>query len=274
MHNFAPTGYVCPICKGVAGVEDESTLIRQSDIVYQDELVMAFITSFFIGKCPGHLVIVPKQHFENLFDMPPGYGDRIYEVSQKMAIAMKEAYGCEGVMTLQNNGPASGQHAFHYHLHLFPRYKDDNLHADMGNKQPTTAEDRLPFAEKMRAALQGAPDTDFLWLSVCGEENDLYGLELFNDSEPVTKWTSYGSQASATAKTLLTLIRDVEPGEKFSSADLRAKVAKRFGDTSISGGIQYAGRLRLINTIRRGKHHRTHIRVVDDSIPALYGGKN
>lgn len=153
MHNFTPAGYVCPICLGVRGEESDETLIRRSDIVYQDGLVTAFITSFFIGECHGHLVVVPNAHFENLFDMPPGYGHRIYEVSQKLALAMKEAYHCGGVMTLQNNGPDSGQHAFHYHLHLFPRYPGDNLHSYMGVKQNTTAEQRLPYAEKIRAAL-------------------------------------------------------------------------------------------------------------------------
>lgn len=41
---------------------------------------------------------------------------------------------CDGVTFLQNNEPASNQHAFHYHLHVLPRYTNDNLHAHMLEK--------------------------------------------------------------------------------------------------------------------------------------------
>lgn len=150
MYNHTTPDYICPICIGLQGIKDERTLIRPTDIVYQDDLVTAFITSFFIGKCPGHIVVVPNEHFENLYDMPAEYGHRIFEVSQKLSIAMKKAYECGGVMTLQNNEPASNQHAFHYHLHLFPRYDGDELHAHMREKQNTTPEERQPYAEKIK----------------------------------------------------------------------------------------------------------------------------
>jgi histidine triad (HIT) family protein len=155
MYNHVSAEYVCPICLGVKGVENDKTLIRASDIVYKDELVTAFITSFFIGKCPGHIVIVPNEHFEHIYDLPEEYAHRIIDTSKRMALAMKEAYGCEGVMMLQNNEPASGQHAFHYHLHVFPRYEGDDVHAHMGVKQSTTVEERLMYAEMMRRALEG-----------------------------------------------------------------------------------------------------------------------
>jgi histidine triad (HIT) family protein len=146
MHNHAPADYRCPICLGIARIENEHTLIRQSDIVFRDDLVMVFITSFFIGKNPGHLVVVPCEHYENLYDLPDVVGSHIFVIARKMAVAMKKAYGCEGITTLQNNEPAGNQHAFHYHLHLFPRHTDDHLHEHMMVKRNTTAEERLPYA--------------------------------------------------------------------------------------------------------------------------------
>lgn len=154
MYNHAPSHYVCPICLGVQGIENEKTLIRQSDIVYKDESVMAFIASYFIGNNPGHLIVVPTAHYENLYDLPDEVGAHIFSIARKIAITMKKAYGCEGVMTLQNNEPASGQHAFHYHLHLFPRYANDELHTRMMTKRETTVEERLPYAEKIRNAFE------------------------------------------------------------------------------------------------------------------------
>ncbi len=153
MHNHAPTDYVCPICLGIQGYEDDRTLIRKSDIVFHDEFVMAFISSFFIGKNPGHIVVVPTKHFENIYDLPHTYAHRIFDVAQKMAIALKKAYTCDGVTTLQNNEPAGNQHAFHYHFHVFPRYEQDNLHDHMITKKNSTPEERVPFAEKIRSAL-------------------------------------------------------------------------------------------------------------------------
>jgi histidine triad (HIT) family protein len=153
MYNHAPKDYKCPICLGVAGIENEDTLIRQSDIVYRDDLAMVFIASYFIGSNSGHLIIVPTSHYENLYELPDEVGQHIFTLSKRMALVMKQAYACEGVTTQQNNEPAGGQHAFHYHLHLFPRYTGDNIYQHMGSKRTTDAEERLPFAEKIRQTL-------------------------------------------------------------------------------------------------------------------------
>jgi histidine triad (HIT) family protein len=137
MHNHASSDYICPICLGVSGVESEDTLLRLTDIVYIDEFVTAFINSFWIKNNPGHVIVVPNDHYENLYDLPSDLGIHIFNTSKKIAIAMKEAYGCDGITTLQNNEPAGGQHAFHYHHPIFPRYKNDDLHANMMDKQRT-----------------------------------------------------------------------------------------------------------------------------------------
>jgi histidine triad (HIT) family protein len=153
MYNHAPHNYKCPICIALDGKENDDTLIRQSDIVYKDSLVTAFISSFFIGKNLGHVIIVPNKHFENIYDLPSEYSFRITEVAQKMAIAIKKSYSAEGITTVQNNEPAANQHAFHYHLHIFPRYENDELHKNMLDKKPTTLEERLPYAEKLKVEL-------------------------------------------------------------------------------------------------------------------------
>ncbi|HVZ58338.1 MAG TPA: HIT family protein [Patescibacteria group bacterium] len=153
MYDHAPLGYKCPLCIAISGQENNDTLVAQSDIVYKDGLVMAFISSFFIGNNPGHVVIVPNKHFENIYSLPLEYANRIQEIAKKVAVALKEAYKCGGVGLLQNNEPIGDQHAFHYHLHVFPRYENDELFKNMKDKQSTTSEQRLPYADKIRAAL-------------------------------------------------------------------------------------------------------------------------
>ncbi len=122
----APKDYICPICLGVQGVENEHTVMKQTDVVYKDDLVTAFVNSFFSGhNNDGFVIVVPNEHFENLYSLPAEYGYRIFEIAQKIAIAMKQAYACDGITTRQNNEPEGDQHAFHFHFHVWPRYKDD-----------------------------------------------------------------------------------------------------------------------------------------------------
>ncbi|MCR4277715.1 MAG: diadenosine tetraphosphate hydrolase, partial [Candidatus Berkelbacteria bacterium] len=61
---------------------------------------------------------------------------------------------CDGVMIQQNNEPASSQHAFHYHMHIFPRYDGDNFIKNISTSRKSTAEERLPYADKLRVAIQ------------------------------------------------------------------------------------------------------------------------
>lgn len=153
MYNHAPTDYICPICVGIKGTQSDDTLIRPTDIVFQDDLVTVFIGSYFIGHNSGHAIVVPNEHYENLYDVPENVGAHIFKTAQKMAIALKKAYQCDGITTQQNNEPHGGQHAFHYHLHVFPRYENDEIFAHMNTKRLTTADERKPFAEKLKAAL-------------------------------------------------------------------------------------------------------------------------
>lgn len=152
----APKDYVCPICLVIEGVEDERTMGRQADIVYRDDLVLAYINSKFVGNNPGHVIVVPVAHFENLYALPAAYGHRIMEVSQKLALALKEVRACDGIWVVQNNEPASGQHAFHYHMHLFPRFAGDELKEReiRGEVRVADPGERIPYAEALRAYLE------------------------------------------------------------------------------------------------------------------------
>ncbi|MDA1079159.1 MAG: HIT domain-containing protein [bacterium] len=148
MTTHAPNNYTCPICLGVQGAENDQTLILQQDILYKDDAVMVFIASFFIQGSEGHLIVVPTAHYENMYELPDAVGARIFQTAKAYAIQMKQAYNCDGVNVLQNNEPAAGQHAFHYHMHLFPRYESDDLWTHMGNKRLASAKERLEFVQK------------------------------------------------------------------------------------------------------------------------------
>src|SRR5436190_13027127 len=95
----APKDYVCPICVALKGTENSDTLIHQTDIFYQDDLVTGIINSFSLGGFIGNALIVPNAHFEHVYELPEKYGHRVFEVLQKTAIAMRQAYRCDGITT-------------------------------------------------------------------------------------------------------------------------------------------------------------------------------
>lgn len=149
--NHAPKNYKCPICLGVQGIENDDTLLKQADLVFKDDLVSVFINSFWIKSVEGHLIVVPNNHYENVYELPDNVGHRIFEVIKKMSIVMKKAYQCDGITTRQNNEPAGNQHAFHYHHHIYPRYNGDAFNVNLTKKSILSEpKDRIKYVEKLK----------------------------------------------------------------------------------------------------------------------------
>jgi len=74
----------------------------------------------------GHSLILPKDHYANLFELPEETAGKAMIVAKKMASIMKEKLDCDGFNLVQNNGECAGQTVFHFHMHLIPRYRNDN----------------------------------------------------------------------------------------------------------------------------------------------------
>lgn len=155
MKSNVPKNYVCPICLGNKSIENEGTLLKQTDLVFRDDLVSVWINSFWVKGNEGHVIIVPNEHFENIYDLPDKVGDRVFHVSRLMSKAIKVAYGCDGITLRQNNEPAGDQHAFHYHLHIFPRYKDDNFNQELTKKSYLSdPKQRIEYVNKLKKYLK------------------------------------------------------------------------------------------------------------------------
>ncbi|NMB56877.1 HIT domain-containing protein [Candidatus Beckwithbacteria bacterium] len=150
MYNHATKNYQCPICLAVKGIENEHTMIKQDDIFYRDDLVMALINFKFVGNNPGHVIVAPLKHYENLYDLPEKEAMRIMKIAKEVSIALKKSRNCDGVMILQNNEPASEQHAFHYHMHLFSRFENGKLHENISNFRVSEAKERKVFSKAMK----------------------------------------------------------------------------------------------------------------------------
>jgi histidine triad (HIT) family protein len=93
--------------------------------IYQDELVTAFFDYFPASS--GHLVIVPNEHHENIFEIPEDTLSHLAKVSKRIALTYKNVLWIENINILQNNGLEAWQTVFHYHMHLIPRSEWDNV---------------------------------------------------------------------------------------------------------------------------------------------------
>jgi histidine triad (HIT) family protein len=122
--------------------------------VYEDEKVLAFMN--LQQKNPGHILVVPKEHHRNIYDINEDTAAEVARVAVRLARAIKAAYRPDGMNSLQNSEPAAMQSIFHYHLHLIPRYRGDDLFAIF--KAPPASQGELKAnAEKIKQALQTGP---------------------------------------------------------------------------------------------------------------------
>jgi histidine triad (HIT) family protein len=149
-----PEGYVCPFCNIASGGEEEGRWTRQSDVVYRDGLVTAFVNAAFWPNNPAHVLVIPNQHFENIYSIPDDILAAVQIVGKRVALAFKATYHCDGTSSRQHNEPAGNQDVWHYHLHVFPRYRGDDLYSSGRDRRLVTPEERAPYAAKLRAYLE------------------------------------------------------------------------------------------------------------------------
>ncbi|MFR3140186.1 MAG: HIT family protein [Lacrimispora saccharolytica] len=107
----------CIFCKLAGGEIPTATL-------YEDDDFRVILDQGPATK--GHALILPKKHYANIYELPEEVAARAMVLAKKMAGVMTEALKCDGFNLVQNNGEAAGQTVFHFHLHLIPRYQNDN----------------------------------------------------------------------------------------------------------------------------------------------------
>ncbi|CAM3179114.1 HIT family protein [Filibacter tadaridae] len=90
--------------------------------VYEDEHVFAFMDIMPVTK--GHVLLIPKTHRENVYDLTEDEASNLFAVAPKIARALKEEFKPVGMNLLQNNGAFAGQSVFHFHLHFIPRFDE------------------------------------------------------------------------------------------------------------------------------------------------------
>ena len=108
----------CIFCKLANGVIPTNSL-------YEDDVVKVI---FDAGPASsGHVLILPKEHFDNVYALDDDTAAHVFQAAVKVAKALKEGLNLEGLNIVQNNGEIAGQTVFHFHMHIIPRYKGDTV---------------------------------------------------------------------------------------------------------------------------------------------------
>ena len=130
----------CIFCKIANGEIPAATL-------YEDEDFRVILDLGSASK--GHALILPRRHAANIYELSDELAAKAMILAKKMAVKMTEALKCDGFNIVQNNGETAGQTVFHFHMHLIPRYKNDD--AGFGWKTGTlTDADRDDILAKLK----------------------------------------------------------------------------------------------------------------------------
>lgn len=108
----------CSFCDLIQGAGEVS-------MCYEDTEVVAFMDVQPVNA--GHVLVVPREHFESLEDIPHALAMHLFEVAMELAPVVKQVAGADGLNLVVNSGAAAGQDVFHYHVHVIPRRQGDGF---------------------------------------------------------------------------------------------------------------------------------------------------
>ena len=135
----------CIFCKIVAG---EIPCFK----IYETDQILSFLDIGPVNK--GHALIIPKEHYKNIWDLPSDLGKEIISAAQIAGDSIVKATGADGLNLIMNNNEAAGQLVFHAHLHLIPRFNEDGLtHWDQSEYE--NMDEAMVLAQKIEKMIKG-----------------------------------------------------------------------------------------------------------------------
>lgn len=134
----------CVFCNIVKGKFDSAK-------VFEDDQVLAFLDINPVTK--GHCLVIPKQHFENIFDINEEILKKVIVATKNISEKVKNSLHADGIRVSQSNGKEAGQAIFHFHIHIIPRYQQDGISMSeitTAHPQKTDVGELKKIAEKIK----------------------------------------------------------------------------------------------------------------------------
>ena len=161
---MAKTPPHCPFCDLIRGAAEVS-------VCYEDATAIAFMDIQPVNA--GHVLVVPRTHYERIDDLPREVGLHLYEVATRLIPVIQQVAGTRDMNVVVNSGALAGQDVFHFHVHLIPRAEGDGFDVPLpfpGSTMPdrtrldamaariiAASRDPLRASPAGMPALQGAP---------------------------------------------------------------------------------------------------------------------
>ena len=117
---------MCIFCEIVSGNIPGS-------VVYEDDQVLAILDLAQVTK--GHTLVMPKKHYDNIYDCDPEVLTHLIKVVQKLSCELSEKLHAGGCNILCNNNEVAGQSISHLHFHIIPRYASDDIDVNFQPKE-------------------------------------------------------------------------------------------------------------------------------------------
>jgi histidine triad (HIT) family protein len=108
----------CTFCDLIRGAAEVSVCHEDSDAI-------AFMDIQPVNN--GHVLVVPREHYESLLDVPEEIGMHLFRVTMRLANAVRRVTGSDDLNIVVNSGAAAGQDEPHYHVHIIPRREGDGF---------------------------------------------------------------------------------------------------------------------------------------------------
>ena len=131
----------CTFCDLIHGAGEAS-------ICYEDADAVAFMDIQPVNA--GHVLVVPRSHYEQFEDVPPGLAAHLFEVAARLVPAVKKVSRAEGINIIVNSGSAAGQDEPHYHVHVIPRCAEDGFDVPLPFQQSAMPDRTLLDATAVR----------------------------------------------------------------------------------------------------------------------------
>jgi len=108
----------CPFCEIIRGASEVS-------LCYEDATALAFMDIQPVHA--GHVLVVPRAHYERIDDLPREVGLHLYSVATRLMPIIQQVSGTRDMNVVVNSGASAGQDVFHFHVHLIPRSTGDGF---------------------------------------------------------------------------------------------------------------------------------------------------
>ena len=124
---------------------------EQASIVFENDFSISFMDRYPLNR--GHLLVIPKQHYQYLTDMENKDVAQLFEIVNMLSKHVWKTVNADGLNITQSNGLAASQDIFHVHIHVIPRFINDTDNDLWPSRKITTEQELDNLASQIKSSL-------------------------------------------------------------------------------------------------------------------------